>query len=411
MTINADRLWNNIHKLGEIGRTAEGGITRLSFTETEKEAKETVKGFMAEAGLKVWEDEMGNLYGRREGRNPELPAILIGSHIDSVFNGGIFDGPAGVLTGIEVLHSLNDQNVQSAHPVEVVAFTDEEGARFSSGMLGSKAITGTITDEDLYGSRDADGLTVADAMKLAGFDEKLVHQAKRNPADIKCYLELHIEQGKVLEKENLPVGIVTGIVGVSWLKVTLEGEAGHAGTTPMNFRKDPLTAAASIIDFAEKLGKREIPSVITVGRIQAFPGGINIIPGKVEFTFDIRDLSDDKIDSLTAQLKEFIASTCEERGISFKVEELHKLPAALCSPAIKAEFAESLKGLSIQPFELPSGAGHDAMIVSEIADMGMIFVRSKDGISHNPKEWSEKEDLAAGAEVMYETVKRLSSPE
>lgn len=409
MNINADRLWSHIQKLGEIGRNDYGGVTRLAFTKEEKEAKQLVTKFMEDAGLKVWEDEIGNLIGRKEGSDPYAPAVIIGSHIDSVFNGGIFDGPAGVLTGIEALYTMKERGIETKYPIEVIAFTDEEGARFSTGMLGSKAIAGQLTDEDLFDYRDQDGHNVAEAMEVAGFDHKKILNAKRDPKQVKQYIELHIEQGKILESKNLPVGVVTGIVGVLWLKVTLLGEAGHAGTTPMYLRKDPLAAAAKIMSNIEELVKQEERTVATVGRIQTKPGGVNIIPGSVEFTLDIRDLSDENLARVESLIREKIKSVCDEREIGFEIELLHKLPSAISSPEMMNLVKEAITEEGITSFELPSGAGHDAMIMSTLTDMVMIFVRSKDGISHNPKEWTDKEDLAIGAEVLYKSVLKMVS--
>lgn len=408
MNINQDRLWNNLQKLGEVGRDPKGGITRLSFTKEEREAKDLVRQFMEEAGLKVVEDEIGNLFGRREGLDPTAPAVLIGSHIDSVFNGGNFDGPAGVLTGIEVLHTLKEQQLETNHPIEVVAFTDEEGARFSSGMLGSSALTGSLSEEDLTNSKDKDGITIAEAMKEFGYNPNHLNKVRRDTETIKSYLELHIEQGKILESEDVPVGVVSGLVGVTWLKVTITGEAGHAGTTPMWLRKDPMTAAAKIITKLEELAKQQERTVITTGRIQASPGGVNIIPAKVEFTLDVRDLSEEIIQNVEKNIHEIVASVANEREVMFEIEKLHKLPAALCSEDMKNKIKDSVEELDYKVVELPSGAGHDAMIMAKVTDIGMIFVRSKDGISHNPKEWTEKEDLAVGAEVLYRTVLRVA---
>ncbi|MFC4320451.1 Zn-dependent hydrolase [Litchfieldia salsa] len=411
MNINQERLWSNIQELGQIGEDPKGGITRLSFTESEREAKKLVKQYMENAGLRVWEDAIGNLFGRKEGQNPKAPAVMIGSHIDSVFNGGIFDGPAGVLTGIEVLHTLHEQNKTTIHPVEVVSFTDEEGARFSTGMLGSSALIGQLSDHELTESIDQNGVSIATAMEKFGYNLSEVKDVKRDPSTIKGYLELHIEQGKILEQENLPVGIVSGIVGVTWLKVKLKGEAGHAGTTPMWLRKDPLAAAAIILTKLEELAKLQERTVITVGRISAEPGGVNIIPSEVEFTIDLRDLSMEVLQKVEKQLHEEISIVCNTREIEFVIEDLHRLPSAICSDALKGAIYDSVSELGIKPIELPSGAGHDAMIMSRASEMGMIFVRSKDGISHNPKEWSDKEDLGIGAEVLYKAVLKLANEE
>src|SRR5215211_3735482 len=276
--IDGERLWRRISDLGEIGRQEEGGITRLSFTDDERAAKDRVVSYMKEAGLSVREDAAGNLFGRREGRNPDSPAVLIGSHVDSVYNGGNFDGPLGVLAGIEVLQTMQEQGIETEYPIEVVAFTDEEGARFSFGMLGSRALAGKLTPEDLTTYEDKDGVSIAGAMRAYGLDPEKIGDAARPDGSIKAYVELHIEQGRVLENEDLPVGIVTGIAGPVWLRFTLTGETGHAGSTPMNLRRDALAAAAEIMGVVEAEAARTGTTVGTVGQLDLEPGGINIIP-------------------------------------------------------------------------------------------------------------------------------------
>ncbi|MBS4191893.1 Zn-dependent hydrolase [Bacillus sp. FJAT-49705] len=407
MNINKERLWYRLNKLAAIGRNEFEGITRLSFTEEEKSAKLLVSKWMVDAGLKVREDAMGNLIGRLGGKNPALPVVLIGSHIDSVFNGGIFDGPTGVLSGIEVLQTMKEKNFNPDGPVEVIAFTDEEGARFSSGMLGSLAVAGKLKEEELHQYRDQNEISIAEAMEKMGYNPELIKNAKRDPATIKAYLELHIEQGRVLENENLPVGVVEGIVGLYWLKVTLKGIASHAGSTPMNLRKDPLAAAASIMSFGEQLAKQERNLVITVGQMNVSPGGINIIPGAVELTFDIRDIQQKRLDRSIESLTTYISDVCNERKIEYEIEVLDRLSPAVCSDKIIEIISDSVKECNITPYKLPSGAAHDAMVMAQITDMAMIFVRSKEGISHNPKEWSEEADIALGAEVLYRTVLKL----
>lgn len=408
MKVNRERLWSNIMNLAKIGRNEDGGMTRLSFTQAEQEAKAFVSDVMRQAGLAVYEDAIGNLFGIKEGKNPNAPAILIGSHIDSVINGGIFDGPAGVLSGVEVLHTLDEAGWQGECPIEVVAFTDEEGARFSTGMLGSQALAGQLTQEFLNDHKDADGVSIAEAMKAAGYDPLNIHEGRRDPSTMKAYLELHIEQGRVLEDRRRSVGIVTGIVGLRWLQLRLKGEAGHAGTTPMELRKDPLAAASTIIKYFEETVRKEERAVGTVGRIHVQPGGINIIPGEVELTFDIRDLSTETLDNIQSVMQKHIDIVCEERGIGYECEVLHRIEPATCSPHIIEAFNQATEAVGLEPFQLASGAGHDAMVMANLTDMGMIFVRSKGGISHNPQEWTDKEDLGDGADVLLRTLLKLA---
>jgi len=405
--VDGGRLWKRLSELAEIGRQEEGGVARLSFTEEERAAKDLVASYMEEAGLAVREDAAGNLFGRREGRDPEAPAVLVGSHVDSVLNGGDFDGPLGVLGGIEVLQTMDEEGVEMGRPVEVVAFTDEEGARFSLGMIGSRALTGTLLQEDLR-HEDRNGVSIEQAMRNAGLDPGKVGEAARPADSLAAYLELHIEQGKVLEGEDLPVGVVTGIAGPVWLRLSFAGEAGHAGTTPMGARRDALAAAAEVVGAIEEEASDTGSTVGTVGQIEAGPGGINIIPGRVDLSLDLRDIDEAVRDRAEGRIRGRAGEVCNRRGIDLSFEELQRLPPAPCSEEIRATIAAACEKEGIRPHPLPSGAGHDGMHVAERCPMGMIFVRSKDGVSHNPKEWSSREDCEVGCKVLYLTVLDLA---
>ncbi len=405
--VDGGRLWERLGELAEIGRHEEGGVARLSFTSEERQAKDLVASYMREAGLAVREDVVGNLFGRREGKNPGAPAVLVGSHVDSVMNGGDFDGPLGVLGGIEVLQTMQEEGVETERPVEVVAFTDEEGARFSLGMVGSRALTGALSQDDLR-HEDREGVSIAAAMREAGLDPAGVGGAARSPDSLAAYLELHIEQGKVLEGEGLPVGVVTGIAGPVWLRLSLSGEAGHAGTTPMGARRDALAAAAEVVRIVEAEASATGSTVGTVGQIEARPGGINIIPGRVELSLDLRDIDEAVRDRVEGRIRARAEEACVLRGVGLEFGELQRLPPAPCSEEIRASIAAACEGEGIRPFSLPSGAGHDGMHVAELCPMGMIFVRSRDGTSHNPREWSSREDCEAGCKVLYSTVLDLA---
>ncbi len=406
--VDGGRLWRRISELAEIGKHEEGGVARLSFTPEERAAKDLVASYMQAAGLAVREDAAGNLFGRREGRDSGAPAILVGSHVDSVRNGGDFDGPLGVLGGIEVLQTMDEEGVQTEHPVEVAAFTDEEGARFSLGMIGSRALTGALSQEDLR-HEDREGVSIAEAMREAGLDPAAVGEAARSSDSLAAYLELHIEQGKVLEGEDLPVGVVAGIAGPVWLRLILSGEAGHAGTTPMGARRDALAAAAEVVGIIEEEASAAGSTVGTVGQIGARPGGINIIPGRVDLSLDLRDIDEAVRDRVEGRIRARAEEACGRRGIGLEFEELQRLPPAPCSEEIRATIAAACEREGIRPFSLPSGAGHDGMHVAGLCPMGMIFVRSRDGISHNPKEWSSREDCEAGCNVLYLTVLDLAN--
>ncbi|HBW36875.1 Zn-dependent hydrolase [Desulfosporosinus sp. BICA1-9] len=405
--INKERLYNRLLELGAIGKQEEGGITRHSFTAEDRAAKELVASFMNEAGLTVREDSVGNLIGRKEGRNPEAPVVLTGSHIDTVCNGGIFDGALGIIGGIEVLQTLNEQAIDVEHPIEVYAFNDEEGCRFSFSMFGSRGVIGDLQQKDLE-MKDKDGVSVAEVMKAQGFDPDKVSEAIRTKESLKVFIELHIEQGKVLESNNLSVGIVSGIVNELWLKCTVTGEAGHAGATPMNLRNDALVAAAEMVQMIEREAKKNGTTVATVGRLKVLPGGINIIPGTVEFTLDLRDISQDVSDQVEKEIFKEFGRICEERGVELHTEILQRIPPAPCSEEFQRAAQGAFHQMGLKPFTLPSGAGHDAMQMINICPIGMIFVRSKNGISHNPAEWSSLEDCVDGVNVLYHNLLDLA---
>jgi allantoate deiminase len=405
--IDAERLWSHLSELAQIGRSENGGVTRLSFTQEERAAKDLVASYMREAGLEVREDAAGSLIGRREGRVKEAPAVLTGSHLDSVRNGGDFDGPLGVLGAVEALQTMKERGVETERPVEAVAFTDEEGARFSSGMIGSRATTGRLTPEDLA-KEDNNGVSIAEAMRAFGLDLDRIGDVARAPGSVHAYVELHIEQGAILESQNLPVGVVTGIAGPVWLRLILTGEAAHAGTTPMNLRRDALAAAAEVIGRIEREAARTGTSVGTVGQLDLSPGGINIVPGRCSFSLDLRDIDEGVRNNVEARTMHETALICEKRGVELDTEILQRLPPAPCSTLVRDAAREACGELGFEPFELASGAGHDGMHLTELCPIGMIFVRSREGISHNPAEYSSKEDCAAGAEVLYRTLLKLS---
>ncbi|KYD11294.1 Zn-dependent hydrolase [Saccharococcus caldoxylosilyticus] len=408
--IQEERLWQRLMELGEIGRQPTGGITRLSFTKEERAAKEKVAAYMKEAGLFVYEDAAGNLIGRKEGTDKDAPVVLVGSHLDSVYNGGMFDGPLGVLAAVEVVQTMNENGVETKHPIEVVAFTDEEGARFRFGMIGSRAMAGALSADELN-YQDANGVSVAEAMQEAGLNPHHIGKAARKPGSVKAYVELHIEQGRVLEEANLPVGIVTGIAGLVWVKFTVEGKAEHAGATPMPLRRDPLVAAAQIIEVIEQEAKETGTTVGTVGQLHVFPGGINIIPERVEFVLDLRDLDAAVRDNVLQSINEQAQKIGKERNVKVTTELLQEMPPVLCSELVQNAAKEACQKLGLDVFSLPSGASHDGVQLVGLCPIGMIFVRSQDGVSHSPDEWSTKEDCAAGANVLYHTVLRLATGE
>jgi allantoate deiminase len=406
--VDGERLWRRLSELAEIGKRESGGVTRLSFTDEERSAKDLVASFMQEAGLAVSEDAVGNLFGRREGSDPNAPAVLVGSHVDSVYDGGNFDGPLGVLAGIEVVQAMEEGGVETDHPVEVVAFTDEEGARFSFGMIGSRALPGTLSEEDLQ-HQDADGISISDAMRKRDLDPARIGEVARPRDSLACYLELHIEQGRVLEDEDLPVGVVTGIAAPVWRRVVFEGETGHAGTAPMQLRRDALAAAAEVVGIVEEEGSATGTSVGTVGQLGVEPGGINIIPGRVELSLDLRDIDEDTRDQIEERILERSRRVGEDRGVGFETEVLQRMTPVSCSETVRGTIQAACEGLGLGTRNLASGAAHDGMQLAGLCPVGMIFVRSREGVSHSPDEWSSKKDCTAGADVLYHTALDLAS--
>lgn len=400
---NRKRLEKNINELSKFGMQSSGGINRFSFTAEETTANEYVKQCMEEAGLTVSIDSVGNVIGELSGTEGKAP-IVIGSHIDTVPHGGKFDGALGVLAAIEVAHSLKDQGIQLTSPLKIVSFKDEEGTRFGFGLFGSRAMTGKLKREELEG-KDDQGTSIKEAMLENGYDPKKICEAKINQAA--AYLELHIEQGKVLENENVPVGIVTGIAGPCWKEITVRGLSEHAGATPMPIRQDALVAASEIILNIEQIALKYKDAVATVGKLQVEPNGINVIPGEVTFSLDVRDLDNERCAKIVTEISEMIQEVSEKRGVQSESSGLQAVASVQADAGLQAMIQEAIVSKEIRPVSLVSGAGHDAMNFAGICPIGMIFVRSKDGISHNPLEFSSMDDCEIATDVLYETLLRL----
>ncbi|MFD0051252.1 hydantoinase/carbamoylase family amidase [Actinomycetes bacterium NPDC127524] len=405
-TVNKERLNSHIQQLGEIGKTNDNGVQRLALSKEDKEARLIVSEWMRDAGLTVFHDHFGNLIGKKKGNNPKLPPVMIGSHIDSVRNGGKFDGTIGVLAGIEIVKSITDANIIHEHPIEVVAFCEEEGSRFDDGLFGSRGMVGKITPQDLK-KVDDNNQTRYEALKNFGFgiNPDDIEQSVRNIGEVKYYFELHIEQGPFLERNGHAVGIVNGIAGPAWSKIKLTGEAGHAGTVPMRLRRDPLVGAAEVIQEVENLCMEEgAPTVGTVGRISAFPGGNNIIPESVEFSLDIRDIDLERRNEVIRKIEKKIHEVSQARELEYNIERYVDVLPVKCSDNLVQSLQQSCQNLGINAPLMVSGAGHDAMLLAEITEVAMVFVRCRKGISHSPKEWADIEDITNGTEVLYETV-------
>ncbi|QIZ08350.1 M20 family metallo-hydrolase [Priestia megaterium] len=419
LTIDGNRLWNQLMALGKIGEGDNGGVTRTSFDQNDIEARKFFFKLLEQADLSPYMDAAGNIFGQIIGKNPDLPAILIGSHLDTVNSGGRFDGAMGVLMGVEVLCTLKEKGIQPERTIKVVSLTDEEGARFDFAFVGSTALVGTEGSkklkENLAAATDKDGISYLEAMKQASLEgdyfnqinPDLLEQAQLGKNDVKAYIEVHIEQGKVLESKDLAVGIVTGISGGEWAEVTIRGEAGHAGTTWMKERKDALTAAAECILSIEKIALDNTGSVATVGKLEVKPGSSNVIPGRVDFTLDVRDISNERRKNAVTKIYNSIRTIAANRGLGCEIRQVQSLSSVMSSPIVMEAVKDSLQELQYPVYELPSGAAHDAMVLGELTDIGIIFVRSRNGISHHPDEWSSFEDVALGCEVLFRTTLKL----
>ncbi|ASN06719.1 M20 family metallo-hydrolase [Virgibacillus necropolis] len=403
--INGERIAKRLYELSEIGFTSDGGVRRPGFSNEEKSAKQLVKSWMDEAGLKVTEDGAGNVIGRLDGVNNDLPAVASGSHVDSVPNGGHFDGPVGVLAALEVASAWKEMNFIPKKPYEMIIFTDEEGSRFNSGLTGSTAMTGNEDYAKQTQMVDYNGDSFESVLQAYGSSLQGFKEAKRDMKELEIFIEVHIEQGKKLENDDLPVGIVSGIAGPAWLEVTFTGEAGHAGNTPMNGRRDPLIAAAEFIQkvegFPEKVSDT---AVATIGKVNVSPNGINVIPQLVTLNVDIRDIYKDTRDELLQLIIQEAEHIAGNREISINVKENTKIQPVPIKKELQNKLANSISKYGLEPAYIPSGAGHDAMNLGMHIPVAMLFVRSKDGISHNPKEWSTLNDIVTTIHVLKDCV-------
>jgi len=406
------RLDENFRRLSMIGAQDNGGITRLAFSDADWEARNFIIQIMEQAGLRIRIDDFGNIIGRREGMNPQAPVVMLGSHIDSVPNGGNFDGIVGVLGAIEVMHCFEEEGMRAYHPIEVVVFMAEESSRFGVATLGSKAFCGKLTCNDLEKFVDKQGISLAAAMRQRDLSpERISHACYAG--EIKAFLELHIEQGKVLETMGTQIGIITGIAAPTRLRVVVTGQADHSGATPMNMRRDALTAAAEIILAVEKLAEASSHHGIvgTTGIIHADPGVMNVIPGRVELGIDIRGTTTESKHQVVRELTAAIDALKSNRNVDIEMTMLtDENPVQLSEEMV--EFLHNVcDGEKYSFMLMPSGAGHDAMHLASLTHTGMIFIPCRAGISHNPAEWADIGDIAAGTELLLTATRNLAQNE
>ncbi len=408
MNINSTRLQSHFEAMSLIGKIGKTGTNRPAHSADEKKAFELAASWMHEAGMTTRIDNFGNLIGRLDGTNPELPVLMMGSHLDSQPYGGRFDGVAGVLCAIEVVMTLTENNIKPTRSIEVISFADEEGWRFNKGLFGSKGILGMLEEGDLLRT-DKDGISREQALKNFCCDVTKFKEDEYKPGSIFCFLELHIEQGPVLDIANKPIGVVSGISGPLWLTVKLKGMAGHAGSVPMAIRKDALVGAAEIIVALNEIANQitGAPTVGTVGTLNVFPASRNIIPEEVTFTVDLRDIDLERRHRYEKQLMDRIEAITKKHQLTYTISEDTNSEPRYCADWIKAIIHQQCKALQLDAPELMSGPFHDSLPMSYVCDYGMIFIRSKDGISHNPLEYSSYEDLALGTEVLLGTVQEI----
>lgn len=409
--IQRERLVKNFEAMAQLTAPGEG-INRLAFTDADWAGRQYIIDRMTDAGLTVETDDFGNVIGYKIGKKPDLPVVMVGSHTDSVPNGGNYDGVVGVLSAIEVIRSMTDDGYEHDHTIAVVSFMCEESGRFGNATLGSKAMRGELTLQDLHRLVDKQGISLYEALKDRNLNpDGIETMAYKRP--VKSFTEIHIEQGKVLEHEQKTIGIVTGIAAPERFYVTIRGNADHSGATPMNLRHDALCGASKIILGIEEIAsmQEEPPVVGTVGIVEVTPGAMNVIPGAVKLGVDIRSISKVARNSVVTLVKEFIDITAEKRGLSYTIETIAQDHPVEMHPAMIREIEEAVKSVGVEYMTMPSGAGHDAMHWAEAVPTGMIFIPCRDGISHNPAEFAEMDDIVTGAEVLDKVLRKLSLKE
>ena len=405
MKVNIERIHSRLEEIYQCGRKEDGTFTRMAYSPEDVKGRETFMNYFRKLGIEPRVDEAGNIHARLEGEDPSLPAILTGSHLDTVPDGGKYDGVVGCVSGLEAVETLVENGKKLRHPLEVIVFTDEEGFRFGSGLLGSGAICGQDldireTDLDLYGNERGEviksyGITVADAPK-----------ARIRPEDVHCFIELHVEQGASLYKSKTPIGVVSSIAGVSRYEITITGEANHAGSTIMADRKDALVAASRFIAQVPEIVKANGNdyTVATVGTIKVQPNSVNVVPGSCTFNLEIRDQDAAVIECIEKNVKAYLEQVCKEMGEEYTFTQISYHEPAPMSEWVKAAIETEVQKMGVDYKVVPSGAFHDSLIMTAVFPTGMIFVPSVDGISHSRYEFTEDADIEQGAQLLLQTI-------
>ncbi|WP_256297390.1 Zn-dependent hydrolase [Haloarchaeobius salinus] len=400
-TVSSERLRERFDEFNEIGETERGGVNRPSLSDANRRARDTLVEWFEAAGLTVTVDELGNIFGRRPGRNDDLPPVLVGSHVDSQYNGGRYDGVIGVLGGLEIVETLNDAGIETERPIEVVAWSNEEGVRFQPDMLGSGAFAGKFDVDFAYDLTDKEGNRFGDELERIGYRG----DAPCEPRDLHCYLELHVEQGPKLEQAGHSVGIVEGVYGFVWFDAAFEGAADHAGPTPMHQRHDALVATSDVVEAVRRIaGTGGDDLVGTVGSVDVSPNAINVIPERVDFTVDFRSYDDGTVERAAEKVRKEIAHAADREGVDWECEEVMRIESQSFDDDLVETVADAADALDAEYTRLVSGAGHDASYLNRVCPTAMVFVPSVDGISHTEDEFTEWEDVVAGTNVLLNAV-------
>lgn len=407
LSINTSRLQQDIETLASIGRHEDHGLYRMAFSDGDMEGRAWFKQQLEDAGLEVHEDGAANIHGRLNW-NEDIPAVVTGSHLDTVPGAGHLDGALGVLVGLECLRTIKEQNLPLRHPMEVIAFTDEEG-RFG-GMVGSQSIAGQLSPESIHQAVDLDGVSLAEAMKQRGYDAMRVLHARYRPEAIHAFLEMHIEQGPILDQMGLSVGIVDAIAGLFKWEVSLIGTANHAGTTPMHMRNDALQGLAEFSGQIERVLEENgsARSVATIGRVDLKPGAANVVPGRVDFSFEVRDTDERVLEELYDAFRKALSAIARRRDLMFEFKVLSEIEPVKCDLGLVKDLEDIAKQLHHDPLVMASGAAHDTQMMAKIARAAMVFVPSKGGRSHSVAEWTELVDIERGANVMLNALYKLA---
>ncbi len=407
--INPERLHRLITELSRFGKDPKGGVSRIAFSENDKAAMDWLAEKMTDAGLEVWVDPAASIHGRRRGRDSGAPAVLFGSHIDTVPQGGDFDGALGSLGALEIMMTLKDKEAETARPLEMVVWSDEEGAHYGKGFFGSRAATMGLDPGELE-MVDEEGVVLADWLRRYGLDPIRLDEARLDAQDYSSYLELHIEQGPVLYGQGKQIGVVEGIVGIDRFDVTIEGFANHAGTTPMEERRDAMIAASRLtLAVREEITAKPGRQVGNVGWVKVVPGATNVVPGLVRMPIELRDVKKEVIGAVAERIQARARGIAGEEDVSLNIELSGRESPCLTDAPLRGLIEDVAAEGGFSTLRMPSGAGHDAQVISKLGiPAGMIFVPSRGGVSHSPEEWTDWEDCARGVEVLYGAVRNLA---